>query len=77
MSHSYWFLSTIIILTVKILEFDYYVSVDKIYTYNCMITGIYSRQVARRGSPYNKRGVKLDLMVHVYTLQIYVVAMTI
>lgn len=42
-----------------------------------MITGIYLRQVARRGSPYNKRGVELDLMILVYTLQIYVIAMII
>lgn len=41
-----------------------------------MITGIYLRQDTERGSPYNKRGVKLDLMVHVYTLAvaIYVIA---
>lgn len=42
-----------------------------------MITGIYLRQDTKRGSPYNKRGVELDLMIHVYTLQIYVIAMII
>lgn len=78
MSRSYWFLSTRFTNS-KILEFDYYVSIDKINTYKCMITGIYLRQDTERGSPYtcNKRGVELDLMIHVYTLQIYVIAMII
>lgn len=55
MSHSCWFLSTRFTNS-KILEFDYYVSIDRINTYKCKIKGIYLRQVARRRSPYNKRG---------------------